>query len=95
MSIFEVKCPMCKGTLWIDPVTSKVVEHRSAEEKKMGFEEFLNSRKKGVCWDDKFKKAKEEERKRKEQIEQKFRSAKNDSSESSEDSKFRSPLDWD
>ncbi len=94
MSVFEVKCPMCKGSLWIDPATCKVVEHKSPDQQKTDFKEFLKSREKGVAWDDKFQKAKEEEKKRKAEIEQKFKQAK-DLTDSKPDDPFKSPLDWD
>jgi len=46
MSLFETKCPMCKGTLWIDPSTMKVVDHKAADreqQKKADFAQFLKS----------------------------------------------------
>ena len=58
MSLFEIKCPMCKGTLWIDPATLKVVDHKSADHPKASLEQFLQAQKKGVAWDDKFQKPK-------------------------------------
>ncbi|KMQ51149.1 hypothetical protein CHISP_1855 [Chitinispirillum alkaliphilum] len=96
MSIFETKCPMCKGTLWIDPATCKVVEHKSPDQPKADFNEFLKSRKQGVSWDDKFQKAKEEEKRRKEEIEQKFKKAKEEKIDNKPDETGpHSLLDWD
>ena len=95
MSLLEVKCPVCKGTLWVDPLTGKVVDHKSFEHQKANFEEFLNSRKKGVAWDDKFQKAKEEEAKRKAEIELKFKQAKENPDEVDSSSPLRTPFDWD
>ncbi len=94
MSLFEIKCPLCKGTLWIDPANGKVVDHKSADQQKANFEDFLKSRKKGTAWDEKMKKAKEEEARRKAEIELKFRDAK-DITEKKDDEPFHSPLDWD
>lgn len=96
MSLFEVKCPMCKGTLWIDPSTCKIVDHKSADHSKANFDEFLKSQKKGTAWDDKLKKAKEEEAKRKAEIEMKFKQAKESKPEpDSSSEQLRSPFDWD
>jgi hypothetical protein len=94
MSLFEIKCPLCKGTLWIDPATGKVVDHKAIDQKKANFDDFLKSRQKGTAWDDKMKKAKEDEVKRKAEIEQQFKSAK-DSKEVIPDGPFHTPLDWD
>jgi hypothetical protein len=97
MSLFEVKCPLCKGTLWIDPASGKVVDHQSADHKKGDFDEFMKNRQKGVAWDDRFQKAKDEEAKRKAEIEQKFKKAKEDkdAGPGPDDSPMKSPLDWD
>ena len=95
MSLFEIKCPMCKGTLWIDPASGKVVDHKSADQQKANFEDFLKSRKKGVAWDDKFQKAKDEEAKRKAEIEAKFKEAKESTDETGSPEPFKSPFDWD
>lgn len=95
MSLFEIRCPLCKGTLWIDPASGKVVDHKSVDQPKANFEDFMKSRNKGTAWDDKMKKAKEEEARRKAEIEQKFRSAKDAPQQMDDDSSMRSPLDWD
>ena len=94
MSLFEIKCPMCKGTIWIDPATGKAVDHQTADHQKGDFNEFLKNRKKGVAWDDRLQKAREDERKRKEELEQNFKKAKE--TEINPDEKpMRSPFDWD
>ena len=94
MSLFEIKCPLCKGTLWIDPANGKVVDHKSVDHKKASFEDFLKSREKGTAWEEKMKKVKEEEARRKAEIETNFKSAKDDKEALQEDP-FKSPLDWD
>jgi hypothetical protein len=94
MSLFEIKCPMCKGTIWIDPSSGKIVDHQSVDHQKGDFNEFLKSRQKGVAWDDRFQKAREEEKKRKADIEQKFKQAKDSPGEESE-KPMSSPFDWD
>jgi phage FluMu protein Com len=95
VSQFEVKCPMCKGTLIIDPVTQKVVEHKTPEHQKASFDDFLKNQKKGVAWDEKMKKAKEDEAKRKSEIENKFKEAKDIVIDPEEKESMRSPFDWD
>jgi hypothetical protein len=93
MSLFEIKCPMCKGTIWIDPSSGKVVDHKSADHQKADFTDFLQKQSQGKAWDDKMKKAKEEEAKRKAEIEEKFKKAKDTNDGTPEP--FKSPLDWD
>ncbi len=95
MSLFEVKCPLCKGTLWIDPASGKVVDHKSADQQKANFDEFMKSRRKASAWDEKMKKAKEEEAKRKAEIEMKFKEAREITEINKDDEMFHSPLDWD
>lgn len=96
MSLFEIKCPLCKGRLWIDPASGKVVDHKSADHQKSDFGDFLKEQQKGKAWDDKMKKAKEEEEKRKAEIEMKFKEARETTEvENDKESPFHSPLDWD
>jgi hypothetical protein len=95
MSLFEVKCPMCKGTLWIDPASGKVVDHQSADHQKGDFDEFMKNRQKGVAWDDRFSKARDEEKKRKDEIEQKFKKARENPEEVPDEKPMQSPFDWD
>ena len=69
MSLFEIKCPLCKGTLWIDQSTGKVVDHTSADHQKTDFGDFMKKQKeKSSLWEDKFKKAAEDTAKRKAEI---------------------------
>lgn len=93
MSLFEIKCPLCKGTLWIDPASGKVVDHRAFDKPKADLKEFIESQKKGTAWDDRFQKAKEEEAKRKAEIEKKFKQAKENDTDLPEP--MQSPFDWD
>ncbi|MDO5577159.1 MAG: hypothetical protein Q4F84_08770 [Fibrobacter sp.] len=94
MSLFEIKCPLCKGTLWIDPASGKVIDHRASDKPKADLNEFLKSQKKNPAWDDRFLKAKEEEAKRKAEIEEKFKKAK-EITDTDSPEPMRSPLDWD
>jgi hypothetical protein len=96
MSLFEIKCPLCKGTLWIDPASGKVVDHKSADHQKGNFEDFMKSRQKGPAWDDRLKKAKDDEVRRKAEIEEKFKKAASEPVEINPDEKpMNSPFDWD
>jgi hypothetical protein len=95
MSLFEVRCPLCKGTLWIDPASGKVVDHQSADHKKGDFGEFMKNRQRGVAWDDRMQKAKDEEARRNAEIEEKFKKAKDDRDAGPGEGVMKSPLDWD
>ncbi len=95
MSLFEIKCPMCKGTLWIDPSNGRLVDHKSADHKKLDLEGFMKSQKnRGAELDSMFKKAKEEHEKRKEQLEKGFKHAK-EHPEEYKDGEYQSPFQWD
>jgi hypothetical protein len=94
MSLFEVKCPLCKGKLWIDPASGKVIDHKAVDQPKSNFEDFLKSRQKGTAWDDKMKKVKEEEERRKTEIEQKFKIAR-EINDATLDETLKSLFDWD
>ncbi|MFP4416786.1 MAG: hypothetical protein ACOC41_04940 [Chitinivibrionales bacterium] len=93
MSLFEIKCPMCKGTLWVNPTNGEVVDHQSPDHKKADLNEFLHAQKsRGSELEDKFKKAKLEEEKRRQEMEQKFKNAKN---LKDDNSRVENPFDWD
>jgi len=95
MSLFEIKCPMCKGTLWIDPATGKVVDHKSTDQQKVEFDAFLKAQKnRDPAWDEKFKKARDEEAKRKAELDQKFKQAAKEGPVGPDD-KPMSPFEWD
>ena len=94
MSLFEIKCPMCKGTLWINPSTGKLVDHKSADHKKIDLDDFLKSQKnRGSDLEEKFKKAKAEKEKRREEMEEKFKRTKEHPEEFEGD--YQSPFQWD
>jgi uncharacterized protein YbaR (Trm112 family) len=94
MALFEIKCPMCKGTLWLDPSNGKVVDHRAADHHKAGFGEFLkNEKQRSAGWDDKLKRAKEDQEKRKAELEDKFRKAR-DNADALPD-EIDNPFKWD
>ena len=77
MSLFEIRCPMCKGTIWIDPSTGKVLDHKSTDHQKADLSAFLKTHKqRGSELDDQFKKSKEQQEKRKQELEQRFKQAK-------------------
>jgi hypothetical protein len=88
---------MCKGTLWIDPSTLKIVDHRQADHKKADLSQFLKDSKQDKGWDEKMRRAREEEARRKAEIEEKFRQAKENKGVNDDTSSagLKSPLDWD
>ncbi|MDR2578971.1 MAG: hypothetical protein LBC70_09250 [Chitinispirillales bacterium] len=75
MSLRETKCPICNGTLWVDSSTLKIVDHRPADHQKASLEQFLKDSKQDKAWDEKMKKARENEARRKAEIEEKFKKA--------------------
>jgi hypothetical protein len=91
--MFEIKCPMCKGTIWVNPSTGEIVDHKSADHHKADFGEFLKSHKdRGNVLEDKFKKAKDEKDKRKQELENRFKDAKKHADDFKGD--VSSPFDW-
>jgi len=91
---------MCKGTLWVDSSTLKIVDHREAGHQKPDLEQFLKDSKKDKGWDEKMKKAREDEARRKAEIEAKFKQVTENSDNNSNDNNAssagpRSLLDWD
>ena len=94
MSLFKIKCPMCKGTLWINPSSGEVVDHKSADHKKIDLNDYLKTQKeRGSKLEEQFKKAKEDQKKRKEEMEEKFKRAKEHPEELEGD--YQSPFQWD
>jgi hypothetical protein len=94
MAILEVKCPMCKGSLWIEQSTGRVVDHKTAEQQKVSLDLFLQEQKsKSSKWDDKIVKAKDDVAKRKAEIEERFKSAKEKPEDLPDD--YESPFKWD
>jgi hypothetical protein len=94
MSLLEIKCPHCKSSIWIDPSSGAIVEHKVPDQKKVDLTDFLKSQKnRSTDLEDKFKKAKEEQTKRKEELEKEFLRAK----EHPEDfqGEVDSPFKWD
>jgi len=74
----------------------KIIDHRAADHQKADLEQFLKESKQDRGWDDRMRKAREEEARRKAEIEEQFRHAKentdiNDASPAGP----RSVLDWD
>jgi Zn-finger nucleic acid-binding protein len=93
MALFEIKCPMCKGSIWIDPSSGKVVDHRSADHHKAGLGEFLKQEKeKSAGWDDKLRRAKDDQEKHKADLEAKFRKAQENADQLTEG--IDNPYKW-
>jgi Zn-finger nucleic acid-binding protein len=94
MAMLEIKCPMCKGTLWIDQSNGKVVDHSSAEHAKADFDSFMKAQQdKSSRWDDRLHKAKDETAKRKAEIDERFRKARENPDSVQGD--YESPFKWD
>lgn len=94
MAILEIACPMCKGSIWIDQSTGKVVDHKSADQKKVDFGEFMKSQEeRGSKWDQKMEAAKDDEQKRRAEMEERFRKARENPDEI--EGEYESPFKWD
>ncbi len=94
MSLIEVKCPMCKGTLWIDPSSGEVVDHKADGHKKIDFQSYMKEQKqRGSALEEKMRQAKEQEDKRRQAMDEKFKAAK----ERPDDiqGEYHSPFEWD
>jgi hypothetical protein len=78
----------------VDQSTGKVVDHQSADHQKTDFDGFMKKQKeKSSQWEDKIKKAAEDTAKRKAEIEEKFKVAKEKPEEIQGD--YESPFKWD
>jgi hypothetical protein len=94
MGLIEIKCPMCKGAIWLEQSTGKVVDHKSADQQKVSFDGFMKEQqeRKGK-WDDKLHKAKDDTVKRRAEIEERFKQARDDPD--SLQGEVESPFKWD
>ena len=75
--VFQVKCPCCSASLWIDPVTKEVMKFDKAKKKKGSLDELLlKEKKKKEDVDRRFvataELAKEKQKKAKEKFEKAF-----------------------
>ena len=94
MNLLKVKCPGCKGLLWIDPSDGRIVDHKPADAKKIDLNDFMKSQKtRSSELEEQFKKAKEEKEKRKKQMEKDFLKAKENPDEL--EGEYQSPFQWD
>ena len=94
MSLLEIKCPHCKTNLWVDPTTGSVVDFKTTEHKKLDLNDFVkNQKNRSSDLEDIFKKAKQEQIKRKEQMEKDFKKVKENPDELK--SNPQNPFDWD
>lgn len=85
---------MCKGTIWVNPSTGKIADHKSADHKKIDLDDFLKSQKdRGSKLEQQFIKAKEEQQKRKVEMNEKFKRTKEHPEEFQGD--YQSPFQWD
>ncbi len=73
----KIECPFCKGKLILDPKSGEIIHKEEAKREKASFDDFLEKRKtRSKDLSDKFGKAQEAQKKRKEMIEKKFKWAK-------------------
>lgn len=94
MAIMEIHCPLCKGTLWIEQSSGKVVDHKSADQKKIDLDTFLKAQKtRSSQWDEKMQKARDETARRKAVLEEEFRKARENPEELK--GEVESPFKWD
>ncbi len=94
MAVIEIRCPMCKGSIWVEQSTGKVVDHKSADQQKVDLDGFLQEQKsKSGKWDDRMVKAKDDVKKRRAEIEQQFKAAKEHPEDLKDD--YESPFKWD
>ena len=94
MPQFEIRCPMCKGTLWIDQSTGRVIDHKTAEQQKISFDKFMKAQKeRSGKWESRMDKAKDETARRRAEIEEKFRQARENPDAVEGD--YESPFKWD
>ncbi len=94
MPQLEIKCPMCKGTLWIDQSTGKVIDHKTAEQQKVSFDSFMKQQEsRNSRWEDKISKAKSDTARRRAEIEEKFKKARENPD--AVEGEYESPFKWD
>ena len=94
MSLFEIKCPLCKGVLWVDQSTGKwSTINRPTSRRPISTNSFKAQKNPNPGWEDKFKKAQEEKARRKAEIEQKFKIARENPDEL--EGEVDSPFKWD
>jgi hypothetical protein len=74
----KVNCPICRGTLWIDPASGEVLYHeRAKSDHTATFDDFLaKSDKQDQILDDKFAQVREREKSKMERLQKKFDWAK-------------------
>jgi uncharacterized protein YbaR (Trm112 family) len=94
MALLEIKCPLCKGSLWVDQSTGRVVDHKSADQQKMSLDGFLKAQQeKAGKWDEKMARSKDEDAKRKSELEERFKKARENPDEIQ--GEYESPFKWD
>jgi uncharacterized protein YhaN len=94
MSLLEIKCPLCKASIWVDQSTGRVVDHKSADQQKVSLDSFLKEQQeKSGKWDQKMVKAKDDVARRKQELEERFKRAREHPEELPGD--VESPFKWD
>lgn len=75
----KVSCPFCNGTMWIDPLTGKIMhQEETAGDQSENFTDFLaGAHKQEDVLAAKFKQAKEKETRKLQELEEQFKWAQN------------------
>jgi phage FluMu protein Com len=93
MALLEIKCPLCKGVIWVEQSTGKVVDHKSADQKKADFSAFIEGEKsRAGQWDDRIQKVRDESARRKAEWEERFKHAREHPDELKGD--VENPFKW-
>jgi hypothetical protein len=80
--VFEVQCPDCRSTLWIDSVTQKVIKSEKAKRKRGSLEEMLLiEKKRKMEFSKKFEATAEMQKEKRKKAEEKFQAAFDNSDE--------------
>jgi hypothetical protein len=74
--LFEVHCPDCQSTLWIDTVTRKVIKSERSRKKRGSLDEMLlQEKKRKTEFSHKFEVTAELQKEKRKKAEEKFRAA--------------------
>lgn len=74
--VFEVHCPVCQSSLWIDSATRKVIKSEKGKRKRGSLEEMLlQEKKRKTEFSQKFEATAEMQKEKRKKAEEKFRDA--------------------
>ncbi len=73
---FEVTCPCCQATLWVDPLARSVIKSEKAARKKASLDDLLlREKKKKEAFETKFEATAEIEKQKRQKAKEKFEKA--------------------